>query len=101
MALFWRARATLDLEDIRPFIASDNPRAAAQVVSRFRSATARLLQFPQRGRTGVVPGTLELVIPGLPYIIVYRLAGKDTEIVTVVHGARRREVLVDIGKSSS
>jgi len=90
MALFWRERATLDLEDIRSFIATDNPRAAAQVVSHFQSATARLSQFPQRGRAGVVPGTLELVIPGLPYIIVYRLMGDDIEIVTIVHGARRR-----------
>jgi plasmid stabilization system protein ParE len=89
MAVLWRERATLDLEEIHTFISADNPSAAARVVARLRVAIDTLISFPRRGRAGVFPGTLELVVSGLPYVIVYRLGANGIEIVTIVHGARR------------
>lgn len=90
MAIVWRDRATRDLEGILTYIAADNPPAAANVVRRLQSAIAGLVQFPRRGRKGVYPGTLELVITGLPYVVVYRLREDDVEILAVPHAAQRR-----------
>ena len=41
------------------------------------------------GRLGLVPGTRELL--EWPYIVVYKVAGDEAVIVSVVHGARDRE----------
>jgi toxin ParE1/3/4 len=40
------------------------------------------------GRPGRVPGTCELVIPRLPYIIVYRLNAGGVDVVRVYHTSR-------------
>jgi toxin ParE1/3/4 len=42
-----------------------------------------------RGRPGRWPGTRELIIPGTPYIVPYRVKGPVVEILRVFHGARR------------
>jgi toxin ParE1/3/4 len=36
-----------------------------------------------------VRGTLELVVPGLPYIVPYRVKGKEVQILSVFHTARK------------
>ncbi len=41
------------------------------------------------GRAGRVPGTRELLIPGTPYIIPYRVRAGAVEILRVFHAARR------------
>lgn len=46
--------------------------------------------MPHRGRAGVEPGTRELVVAGLPYIIIYRAKEDVVEILRIWHGARRR-----------
>ena len=49
--------------------------------------------FPNMGRKGQLPGTREMVVPGLPYIIVYRIESGDEEalaILGIYHGAQRR-----------
>jgi plasmid stabilization system protein ParE len=90
MAIFWRDRATRDLAGIFDYVAADNPSAAADVVRRLQTAIAGLVQFPRRGRKGAFPGTLELMIPGFPYVVAYRLPGDDIEILAVPHAAQRR-----------
>jgi plasmid stabilization system protein ParE len=44
-----------------------------------------LQDFPLSGRAGHVPGTRELVVPGLPYIIIYRTTKTAVEILRVFH----------------
>jgi toxin ParE1/3/4 len=46
---------------------------------------------PYLGRRGRVEGTRELPLPGLPFIIVYRVLEQADaiEIVNVIHGAQR------------
>ena len=48
--------------------------------------------FPRLGRSGSVPGTLEWITPGLPYIVVYQInAAQDRLIVLAVfHTAQDR-----------
>jgi len=47
--------------------------------------------FPESGRPGNAPPTREIVVPGLPYIVVYAVAGTDVEIIAVFHAARDRQ----------
>jgi toxin ParE1/3/4 len=66
--------------------------AAENVVQRILSSIERLAFFPRRGRTGVEPGTRELPVRGLPYILVYKVdddAGQ-VAIIAIFHGAMDR-----------
>lgn len=47
-----------------------------------------LTQFPDRGRSGRINGTRELVFAPLPYIAVYRVRSDVVEIVRVHHSAQ-------------
>lgn len=88
--LTYAARYFRRLEDIREFIAKDNPPAANRMVSRIRAAVERLGTSPGLGRPGRIAGTRELVVPGTPYIVPYRVHGGDiVQIITVLHSARR------------
>jgi len=51
-------------------------------------ATTHLHHGPL-GRPGRVSGTRELVVPGTPYVIPYRLQGQRIEIIAVFHGRQR------------
>ena len=90
MNVLWFPRALDDLEDIRAFVERDDPGSAAVIVHRLRDAAERLSAFPDAGRRGHVSGTRELVVPRLPYILVYRRRGETIGILRVLHGARRR-----------
>jgi toxin ParE1/3/4 len=88
-----REAAGSDLDRIHAWIAKDRPRSADAVIARVLESAERLGRFPYMGHAGVVPGTFEWVVPGLPYIIVYEvLAADDLLVVTAVfHGAQDRE----------
>ena len=59
-------------------------------MNRVLHSVERLASFPNSGRAGQVEGTRELVVPGLPYIVVYTCDDTDVSIVGVFHGARDR-----------
>jgi toxin ParE1/3/4 len=88
----WLSGANRSLRMIHAHIAAENPRAAKHVARRVRSATQRLARFPQSGRRGEIAGTLELVVPKLPYLVVYRVAGGEVHILRVFHAAMDRPV---------
>jgi plasmid stabilization system protein ParE len=53
-------------------------------------ATANLLRDqPGLGRPGRIRGTRELIVPGTPYLIPYRVRRHHLEIIAVFHGRRR------------
>ena len=89
MNLFWAPGAIEDLRHLRATIAQDNPRAAAEIATKVLAAVERLTSFPASGRPGRVPNTRELVVPGTPLVIPYRVTGRCVEIIAVLHGARR------------
>ncbi|HVO15439.1 MAG TPA: type II toxin-antitoxin system RelE/ParE family toxin [Alphaproteobacteria bacterium] len=90
LSVRWLRAALRDLDAQAPFIASDNPHAAREMISRVRSAVERLAEHPDLGRHGRVPGTRELVVPGTPYVIPYRVRGSAVEVLRLFHGAQRR-----------
>jgi toxin ParE1/3/4 len=85
----WHPLAVSDLAELVTYIAADNPSAAYRVHDDLRNQTDRLVQFPEMGRPGRIPGTRELVVADTPYIAVYRIKGELMTILRVLHGARR------------
>ncbi len=88
MIVRFSSKAQADIQSIYDFIARDNPASAGRVVTAIEQATRRFANFPLSGRKGAVETTRELVIPRLPYIVVYRLADDHVEIVAVFHAAQ-------------
>ena len=89
MRIVWTQPAARALERTQNYIAKDNHRAAWEVARRVRQAVNQLEDHPRIGRKGRVRGTFELVIPGLPYIVPYRIKGADIQILSVFHAARK------------
>lgn len=64
MKLTWSRDATNDLIDIRNYVSADDAGAAARLAASILDCIASLERFPQRGRTGRIAGTRELVVVG-------------------------------------
>ena len=88
MRLRWTTPAANDLYNIVRRIRQDNPDAATEVAKTLYDGCSGLRDFPRRGRTGRIEGTRELVFPGLPYIVVYRILDEVVEIIRIYHGAQ-------------
>ncbi len=88
MRLRWTTPAANDLYNIVQHIQKDNPSAAADVASILYDGCGSLRDFPRRGRKGRIEGTRELVFPGLPYIVVYRIQNQIVEVMRIYHGAQ-------------
>lgn len=85
--------ALADLDEIFRYIAEDSPRAAQSVLRQIRATIEGLTEF-STGRRGRVAGTLDKVVVGQPYIVVYSIDDDDPtdrciDILTVRHTSRR------------
>jgi len=85
----WSPRAVAHLRALRAYIAQNNPEAAADIAGALLSAVARLAHLPNLGRPGRLADTRELVVPGTPSIVVYRMRADRLEILAVFHGRRK------------
>jgi plasmid stabilization system protein ParE len=90
MNIRYKARALRHLEQIHGHIAKDDPAAASRTVAQIVRSIERLSRFPWSARPGVVAGTRILVVPGLPYVAIYRVRGEFVDVVAILHTARRR-----------
>ena len=89
MTIVWSPRAIEHLAHLRAYIARDNPKAANRIARVLLEAVERLAELPSLGRPGRVAGTRELVVPGTPYVIPYRLRGDRLEVIAVFHGRQK------------
>lgn len=89
MKAAWTRLALADLDSAYSHVAEENPSAAVRTIERIKKALAAVRRHPEIGRPGRVEGTRELVIPGTPFIVAYRLQAKRIEVLSVIHGARR------------
>lgn len=89
VTVVWSPRAIRHLADLRTYISRDNPVAAARTALTLLTTVERLVELPSLGRPGRVAGTRELVVPGTPYVIPYRLGRDRLEIIAVFHGRQR------------
>jgi toxin ParE1/3/4 len=93
MRVVIREAALADLDRIYDWIAKDRPRSADAVIARILESAERLGRFPYLGHAGLVAGTHEWVVPGLPYIVIYHVFDADelVAVTAVFHGAQDRE----------
>ncbi len=89
MRVRWLRVALGNLEAIGEYASHDNPPAADRLVHTIYNAVEDLRRFPAMGRPGRVPGTRELVVPGTPYIVPYRVRDDVVEVLRVLHASRR------------
>ncbi len=89
MKVIWSRRAILNLTALRNRIARDSEQQAAMVAARILHSVDLLQSQPVLGRAGRVSGTRELVIPGTPYLIPYRVRGERLELIAIFHGRQR------------
>jgi toxin ParE1/3/4 len=85
MKLRWLTSGSVSLRNHVAYIAARHPEAAVRVRRRIHKAVLQLSEFPESGRLGQLPGTRALVVPGLPYLVVYRVRPVGVEILRVFH----------------
>ena len=89
--IVWSPLARARLREIHAYVALDNPEAAKRLGTRLVALVEALKIHPYLGRAGAEPETRELVVGGTPYIVLYRVRGKRITILTIQHGAQRKE----------
>lgn len=89
MRLEWTPEAAGDVQHIRTYIEARNPNAAREVVLQIFQYTETLLQFPSKGRVGRIYNTREMILPDVPYIVVYRAKREVVEVLRVIHTSRK------------
>ena len=93
MQLKWTDLANNDLDKIEAHIAQENsPASAIDVVLNIIDSSYLILpEHPNAGRLGRLKGTRELVIAGIPFIVIYRLLERQNQlqILRVLHDAQQ------------
>ena len=51
-------------------------------------AVATLAEFPERRWPAPKVGTRELILPGLPYLAIYRIRNEAAEVLRILHRAQ-------------
>lgn len=87
MKVIWTTPALNDLDEIRAYIAKDDPKVAQQVVLELIARTKPLRRLTGLGRPGRVAGTRELVAS--PWVIAYRVRDGVLRVLRVLHGSRK------------
>ncbi|HEX4131484.1 MAG TPA: type II toxin-antitoxin system RelE/ParE family toxin [Pirellulales bacterium] len=90
MRIRWLNRAEQSMRSAHNYIAVSNPQVARRMTARIRSAVEHLAEFPLSGRRGAVEGTRELVVTGVPYIVVYGSGDAEVVILRVFHAKQDR-----------
>lgn len=89
MRLVITPTAKASLVAISDYIAVDSPRAAARVVDRILQLADTLAQFPMMGGESPVAGAREIVVPNIPYRIVYEIDRDVLRVLDVIHARRQ------------
>ncbi len=89
MDLVWRRQVERDLEHLFDFVLQHDPGAAWHLCDRIERRVAQLRDHPFMGRPGRVAGTRELIVAGTPYVVAYRVATSQIDVLAVIHAARR------------
>jgi len=82
-----------DLNGFRSFMQERGDALIADtIVDRIGTTITALARFPHLGHTGHRPGTLEFLIPRLPFVIIYRVdindRGDELAVLRIFHTSR-------------
>ena len=86
MKVVWSPRSIRHLTTLRDYIAEE---AAAIVAAKILDSVDRLASHPHSGRPSPITGTRELVVPGTPNVIPYRVRGERLDLIAVFHGKQK------------
>ena len=89
MRVKWLRGALRNLHQAVDYIAGDNRNAVIDVAERIIETAIRLEQHPFMGRPGRLKTTRELIVPGFPYVIRYRIGNETVELLRIHHMAQR------------
>lgn len=92
LAVIWTAPAWQQYQDAMARLAEDRPQSALIQDKAITAAVARLGSYPRMGRPGRTRGTRELVVPGTPFLLVYRIQEQDArqiQVIRFLHGAQQ------------
>jgi toxin ParE1/3/4 len=90
MRVDWSARAVSDLQSISNYIEDATSLQSANRITRsIYKAAQSLRSLPGRGRLGRTDGTRELLVPNLPYRIVYHFSRQRVLILNIVHAKQQ------------
>ena len=88
MLIEWTQAAEDDLvETLAWYIEQADKETGQRIVTRLFAAADRLEVVPHSGRPGILSKTRELVVPDLPFFLVYRVTDK-VEILRIMHTSR-------------
>ncbi len=88
--LEWSPRSQRNIEKIRAYIESDNPKAAQTVVDELVISAAMLRAFPLLGKPWKREAR-KLVVSKYPYVIIYKLTPAKVLILAVAHTSRKSD----------
>lgn len=88
MKVIWSKRLARALRREYEYIRATDPARAVTVRDRLIRAAESLAQFPDRGRAWRLPEGRELVVPGLPYVLIYRVRPEEVLILALFHTSR-------------
>jgi toxin ParE1/3/4 len=89
MQIRWTRKALNNLETAVNYIASDSPGNAQKVAQKIWDSIQLLRQQPGMGRPGRVPGTRELIISDLPFIVPYAEHKGEIVILRIIHASMK------------
>jgi plasmid stabilization system protein ParE len=91
MRLSLLPRAVRDLAAIEAYVAERGDAATARrVAARLRGALQLMAARPEIGHRCHKPDVREWSVPGLPYVIPYRVREDRIEILRIFHTSRKR-----------
>lgn len=90
MQIKWTDLAVKDLDSIEAYITKESsPIVAIDLVLKIINVTELvLINHPKAGRIGRVKNTRELVIDGIPFLVVYRQLN-EIQVLRVLHEAQQ------------
>jgi plasmid stabilization system protein ParE len=88
MQVRWTDEAAENLRQIVLYVARSSPTSARKIASQIYREVNALVPMPHRGRLGPEPGTRELLLVPLQYIVTYEVIGDGVFILRIRHAAQ-------------
>ncbi len=78
-----------DIDSVYNYLAKDDSNIAQVALDRIENLIDHLIFHPELGKQGRVKGTRELIIPKVPFIVVYKVEDDFITIIAVIHVSKR------------
>ena len=94
MTIRWTVEAADNLDEIFDYLNDELPALAQSTMIAVHDVVESLREMPRRGRLGPEPGTREILVLKLPYLISYFVHEEGVvEILHIHHTSRDRNAL--------